>query len=73
MINIEELIPKEAGVLLSIKTIHDLGIIRKDMLRKIIFQKGISVVKIGAKNYIDRQTLINFIKSRVIEAETATY
>ena len=68
MSNIEELIPPEVGVLLSIKTIDELGIIKKDMLRKIIFQRGISVIKIGAKNYIDRKTLISYIESNIVLA-----
>ena len=61
-----ELIPKEAGVLLSIKTIDELGIIKKDMMRKIILNRGIAVVKLGTKNFIDRSTLIEYLQSNVI-------
>ena len=66
--NLTELIPPEVGVLLSIKTIHDLGIIQKDMMRKIILNKGITVVKIGSKNFIDRKTLIEFIDNNKVPA-----
>ncbi|MCX6077487.1 MAG: DNA-binding protein [Campylobacterales bacterium] len=66
--NFEKLIPREAGVLLSIKTINDLGIIKKDMMRKIILNKGITVVKLGSKNFIDRGTLIEYLESNVISA-----
>ena len=68
MINIAELIPIEAGILLSIKTIHDLGIIKRDMLRKLILNREISVVKLGSKNFIDRGTLIEYIESNFIPA-----
>lgn len=69
MANFAELIPQEAGILLSIKIIHELGIIQKDMMRKIIFNKGISVVKIGSKNFIARDTLISYLEANTVPAE----
>lgn len=62
----QTLIPE--GLLFSIKDIDAMKLIKKDMLRKIILNNGIAVVKIGSKNFIDRQTLINYLESCVIPA-----
>jgi len=64
MINFEELIPK--GILFSIKDIDTMGIIKSDMLRKLIYNRAITVVKQGAKNFIARSTLIEYLEANVI-------
>lgn len=62
--NYDDLIPKQ--VLFSIKEINDLGIIKSDMCKKLIYKKEIEVVKIGKKNFISRQELIRYLKLRTI-------
>ena len=57
----EILLPE--GLLFSIKDIDSMGLIKKDMLRKIILHQEITVIKLGCKNFIDRQTLINYLIS----------
>ena len=65
-INFNTLIPE--GLLFSIKEIDNMKLIKKDMLRKIILQQGITVIKIGTKNFIDRQSLVCYLESCTIPA-----
>lgn len=65
-IDFEELIPN--GVLFSIKDINNMGLIKSDMLRKLIYNRAITVVKIGSKNFIARTTLIDYLKENTIPA-----
>ena len=65
-INFQALIPK--GILFSIKEIDTMGLIKDDMLRKLIYNRGITVVKIGSKNFIARDTLIAYLESHTIPA-----
>jgi len=65
-INFNKLIPE--GVLFSIKEIQSMGVIRSPMHRKNIFNRSITVVKIGAKNFIARDTLISYLEDNVIAA-----
>ena len=62
----ETLIPQ--GVLFSIKQINDMSLIRSDMLKKLIYQRAIEVVKIGNKNFISRTALIGFLEENTIPA-----
>ena len=64
--NFEELIPK--GVVFSIKQINDMNLIKSDMLKKLIYQRAIEVVKIGTKNFISRTALIAFLEANTIPA-----
>ena len=64
--NFEDLIPKK--VLFSIKEIAELGIIKSDMCKKLIYNRKIEVVKLGTKNFIARAELIRYLKSRTISA-----
>jgi len=66
--NFEELIPQ--GVLFSIKQINDMNLIKSDMLKKLIYQQAIEVVKIGTKNFISRMALIAFLEDNTIPANT---
>lgn len=68
--NFDELIPKK--VLFSIKDIDELGIIKSDMCKKLIYTYEIEVVKIGSKNFISRTELIRYLESQTITAENAT-
>ena len=64
----ETLIPH--GVLFSIKNINDMNLIKSDMLKKLIYQRAIEVVKIGNKNFISRTVLIKFLEENTIPANT---
>ena len=57
--NYDELLPK--GILFSIKEIDDMGLIKSDMLKKLIYNREIEVVKVGTKNFISRSVLILFL------------
>ena len=65
-IDFNTLLPE--GLLFSIKEIDNMKLIKKDMLRKIILQQGITVIKIGTKNFIDRQSLVSYLESCTIPA-----
>jgi len=66
--NFEELIPQ--GILFSIKQINDMNLIKSDMLKKLIYQRAIEVVKIGTKNFISRTALISFLEDNTIPANS---
>ncbi len=66
--NYEDLI--EHYVLMSIKDIHDMKIIKSDMLKKLIYKKEIEIVKIGSKNFISRTALIAYLEANTVPAET---
>lgn len=61
----DELLPK--GILFSIKEINDMGLIKSDMLKKLIHNRAIEVVKIGTKNFISRTALIAFLEDNTIK------
>ena len=60
----------QPGVLFSIKNVHDMNLIKSDMLKKLIYQRIIEVVKIGNKNFISRTVLIKFLEANTIPANT---
>ena len=62
--NFEELIPQK--VLFSIKEIADLGIIKSDLCKKLIFNRKIEVIKLGNKNFISRAELIRYLQVNTI-------
>jgi hypothetical protein len=62
-----ELIPQ--GVLFSIKQIDAMHLIKSDMLKKMIYNRDIEVVKIGSKNFISRVALINYLEANIIPAQ----
>ena len=64
--NYDELLPK--GILFSIKEIDDMGLIKSDMLKKLIYNREIEVVKVGTKNFISRSVLILFLKKNALPA-----
>lgn len=63
--NFDELIPKDA-ILFSIRDINDLGIIKSDMCKKLLYRGEIEVVKIGSKNFISRTELIRYLNENTI-------
>ena len=64
--NYDELLPK--GILFSIKEIDDMGLIKSDMLKKLIYNREIEVVKVDTKNFISRSVLILFLKKNTLPA-----
>ena len=59
-----ELIPK--GVLFSIKDIDEMNLIKSDMLKKLIYNREIEVVKLGKKNFISRVALVAYLEANTI-------
>lgn len=59
-----ELIPN--GILFSIKEIDDMNLIKSDMLKKLIYNREIEVVKLGKKNFISRVALVAFLEANTI-------
>ncbi|WP_323595031.1 DNA-binding protein [Aliarcobacter butzleri] len=64
--NFEELIP--SGILFSIKQINDMGLIRSDLLKKLIYTQKIEVTKLNSKNFISRQALIAYLTKNTVKA-----
>lgn len=64
--NFEELLPQ--GILFSIKDIDAINLIKSDMLKKIIYNREIEVVKIGKKNFISRSSLIDYLTKNTFKA-----
>lgn len=63
----DKLIPK--NILFNIKEIEELGIIKSDMMKKIISKKAIEIVKIGNKTHISRSELIRYLKANTVEVD----
>lgn len=63
--NYDDLISKDK-ILLSIKDIDNLGIIKSDMCKKLIYKRELEVVKIGTKNFISRSELIRYLGERTV-------
>ncbi|MFA9238458.1 MAG: DNA-binding protein [Candidatus Paceibacteria bacterium] len=59
-----ELISK--GVLFSIKDIDEMNLIKSDMLKKLIYNREIEVVKLGKKNFISRVALVAYLEANTI-------
>ena len=64
--NFEDLIPQK--VLFSIKEISELGIIKSDMCKKLIYNREIEIVKLGSKNFISRTELIRYLQTNTISS-----
>ena len=62
--NFQDLIPQR--VLFSIKEIADLGIIKSDLCKKLIYNRQIEVVKLGNKNFISRVELIRYLQANTV-------
>ena len=45
-----------------------MGLIKSDMLKKLIYNREIEVVKVGTKNFISRSVLILFLKKNALPA-----
>lgn len=60
----EKLLPE--GILFSIKQINDMGLIKSDLLKKLIYSHKIEVTKLNSKNFISRSALINYLEANTI-------
>lgn len=56
------------GVLFNLKEIEAHGIIKIDMLKKLVLKKQIEIIKIGKKVHIARSELIRYLESRTVRA-----
>ena len=50
-------------ILFNLKEIEDIGIIKTDMAKKLVYNGYLEVVKIGNKLHISREQLINYLES----------
>ena len=66
--NYNELIPN--GLLFSIKEIDEMNLIKSDMLKKIIYNREIEVVKIGKKNFISKIDLVAYLEANTVPIES---
>ena len=60
-VNYDLLLPSK--ILFSLKEIEDLGVIKTDMAKKLVYSGFLEVVKIGNKIHISREELINYLES----------
>jgi hypothetical protein len=58
-----------SGILFSIRQIDEMNLIKSDMLKKLIYNKDIEVVKLGKKNFISRVSLVTYLEANTIPAE----
>ena len=63
----EKLLPE--GILFSIKQINDMGLIRSDLLKKLIYTHKIEVTKLNSKNFISRSALVSYLQANTIPAD----
>lgn len=64
--NFEELLPQ--GILFSIREINDMGLIKSDLLKKLIYSQKIEVTKLNSKNFISRTALIEYLTKNTFKA-----
>lgn len=64
--NFEELLPQ--GILFSIREINDIGLIKSDLLKKLIYSQKIEVTKLNSKNFISRTALIDYLTKNTFKA-----
>jgi hypothetical protein len=62
------LIPE--GILFSIKEIDEMNLIKSDMLKKLIYNREIEVVKLGKKNFISKVALVAYLEANTIPTES---
>jgi hypothetical protein len=65
--NYNELLPE--GILFSIRQINDMGLIKSDLLKKLIYSHKIEVVKLNSKNFISRTALVSYLESQTISVD----
>ena len=65
--NYDSILPQ--GVIFNLKDIDSFGIIKIDMMKKLVFKKQIEFIKIGRKVHIARSELIRYLESRTVRAK----
>lgn len=50
-------------ILFNLKEIEEIGLIKTDMTKKLVYNGYLEVVKIGNKIHISREELINYLES----------
>ncbi|MDN5128048.1 DNA-binding protein [Aliarcobacter butzleri] len=66
-VNYNSLLPSK--ILFSLKEIEDLGVIKTDMAKKLVYSSFLEVVKIGNKIHISREELIRYLKENTYPAK----
>jgi hypothetical protein len=56
-------------ILFSIKEIDEIGLIKSDLLKKLIYSQKIEVTKLASKNFISRTALVNYLESNTIAVQ----
>ena len=64
--NYDSILPQ--GVIFNLKDIDNFGIIKIDMMKKLVLKKQIEFIKIGRKVHIARSELIRYLESRTVRA-----
>lgn len=64
--NYDSILPQ--GVIFNLKDIDNFGIIKIDMMKKLVLKKQIEIIKIGRKVHIARSELIRYLESRTVRA-----
>uniref|UniRef100_UPI004047499A DNA-binding protein n=1 Tax=Aliarcobacter sp. TaxID=2321116 RepID=UPI004047499A len=59
--NYDSIIPHK--ILFNLKEIEQLGILKTDMTKKLVFNGFLEVVRIGRKIHISREELIRYLES----------
>jgi hypothetical protein len=62
-----KLIPE--GIIFSIKAIDEMGLIKSDLLKKLIYSRRIEVTKLASKNFISRAALIAYLEENTITCD----
>ncbi len=64
--NYDSILPQ--GVIFNLKDIDSSGIIKINMMKKLVLKKQIEFIKIGRKVHIARSELIRYLESRTVRA-----
>ena len=59
--NYDSLLPQK--ILFNLKEVEDIGVIKTNMAKKLIYNGFLEVVKIGKKIHISRKELIRYLES----------
>lgn len=60
-VNYDSLLPQK--ILFNLKEVEDIGIIKTNMAKKLIYNGFLEIVKIGNKIHISREELIRYLES----------
>ncbi|MDN5048591.1 helix-turn-helix domain-containing protein [Aliarcobacter butzleri] len=66
-VNYNLLFPQK--ILFSLKEVEEIGVIKTDMAKKLIYKGDLEIVKIGSKIHISREELIRYLESNTYSAK----